>query len=239
MGAWFVKGTKNDVIDGKKAPWMVVVPIQIDAGHSDLVEVQKSDGSVSWARLVTEYPYTTAASNAKQRRWTFTSADPDGNPDRIARENATFDVEQAARTDLDVSDGRPVWWSRKEDGSVRWPQSDQVWSDRETGELGMIVRDQMSSTRIGWYPMASDIGVGDLDVIFADGVERQAGSPGVWLFSGEVMDRYSFAWKRTSRTEHIRLWARANGFVVKDQGNLSRKVVAAFEAEHAPESKTG
>lgn len=231
--AWFTKGTKRDVVDGKKAPWMVVVPIEVTVGSGDLVKTQKSDGTTGLVRLVTEYPYVTAASNARQRRWTFTSVEADGTPDRIARENAALDAQQASRTDLSPVDGRPLWWSRREDGSVRWPQTDQVWADRDTGELGVIVRDQTNAAHIGWYPIYADVEPSGLDEHFADGVRREAGSTGQWVSSVELMNEYEFFWKRKTLTARRWEWARANGYAVKDQGALPRAVVAAYEAAQA------
>ena len=143
------------------------------------------------------------------------------------------ETEQTARIDLDPNDRRPAWWSRKDDGSVRWPQTDQIWADRTTGALGVIVRDQMVVTHIGWYPIDGLVESADFEVLFGDGVPQDVRGCGQWMSSGDVMNEYRFIWKLTTMTERMRMWARANGYEVKDRGGLSHKVKAAFRTAQA------
>ena len=230
LGCWFVKANNRGVvIDGKSNPWFVVVPQPLGAKKGDLVKVAKADGSSSWVQLVTEYPYASRKIAEERTRWTFVSVNEDGSLDRIGRENADFDAAEAARTDKDPSDDRPTWWSRKEDGSVRWPQDGQVWRERATGDLGVVLRDKMNVYRVGWYPLLEDVVPATFEDAFPEGIPHDLYGKGEWMSSGELMDEFAFVWKPLSRTERMREWARAQGYEVKNKGRLRQSIVEAYE----------
>ena len=184
---WFTKGTRNDVIDGKTAPWMVVVPTEISAHSGDVVRIKKSSGEIVLVRLVTEYPYASKKTNQEKRRWTFQSVEEDGSLTAVSRANAELD----ARTDL-AADGYPEWWSRKPDGSVRWPKDDDVWVDRATGEYGVIVRKKSNKYKIGWYPFERP--ANSLDELPQGPLGRSMLDTGRsdWSSSGGVMNSYEY-----------------------------------------------
>lgn len=184
---WFTKGTRNDVIDGKTAPWMVVVPTTISADSGDVVRIKKSSGEIVFVRLATEYPYASKKTNEEKRRWTFQGVEEDGSLTPISQANAELDT----RTDL-AADGYPEWWSRKTDGSVRWPKDDDIWVNRVTGEYGAIVRKKSSKYKIGWYPFrrpvnsSAEIPQGPLDRSMLDTGRSH------WSSSGGVMNSYEY-----------------------------------------------
>ena len=226
----FVKAnSRSVVVDGKTRPWFVVVPRVIGAAEGDMVKVSKQDGSTVWVRLVTPYPYSDPKTARELDRWTFMSVNEDGTPDRIARENSEMDAAAAARTDIDPSDGRPTWWSRKQDGSVLWPQDGQVWRDRQTSELGVVLRDKANAYQICWYTLVEDVDPDQLEALFPEGLPRRLYGKSRWMTPVVFMETLEFVWKPTSRQERVRAWARAHGYEVKDRGGLSKAVMAAYE----------
>lgn len=148
--------------------WYLTADESEDLNAGDHVQVHKVSGGISYVELVENVPYVSP--NDKQR-WTFKSRTKDDTEYGISERFG-----EAAIRDEIAEDGYPAGWSRKEDGSVRWPRDGSVWRLRNEGSVGPVKRDRKNPKNIGWYDSIEDKTWWLLVPVFMDDFEYVAKS---------------------------------------------------------------